>query len=146
MPRTRHSPTENGRFDRAVVYFNAGAFFEAHEDWEDLWHEAEGAERRWLQGLIQIAAAFVHFERGFFARGFVQLIRDGSAKLAGYDGDDWGLDLEDLEARLRPWRRHAERVAAGADLPSEAPPLPRLHYRPGVVPDPLLPGEPPPGP
>ena len=139
MPRDRHAAADNGRFDRAVVYFNAAAFFEAHEDWEELWHDAEGDERRWLQGLIQVAAAFVHFERGFFARGFVQLIREGSARMAGYEGDDWGLDLADLDARLRPWRDHAARVAEGADLRTEAPPLPRLRYRAGVEPDPLLP-------
>ena len=42
-------------FDRGVAHFNARRFYEAHEDWEELWHEAEGDEKRWLQGLIQIS-------------------------------------------------------------------------------------------
>jgi hypothetical protein len=56
--------------DRAVAYWNAGRFHEAHEDWETLWNEAEGARRLWLQGLIQFAAAFHHFEVTGSASGF----------------------------------------------------------------------------
>jgi predicted metal-dependent hydrolase len=37
--------------------FNRGEFFLAHEHWERAWLELAGDERRWLQGLIQIAAA-----------------------------------------------------------------------------------------
>ena len=44
-PLDPEDPLDRGRFDRAVVLFNAGAFYDAHEDWEDLWHEAEGRER-----------------------------------------------------------------------------------------------------
>ena len=76
-----------GIFDRAVRAFNARRFYEAHEDWETLWNDAEGAQRRWLQGLIQIAAGFFHFERGFHDTGFVKLMRQGVAKATGFDSD-----------------------------------------------------------
>ncbi len=111
-------------FDRALRHFNAREFFEAHEDWETLWHEAEGEERLWLQGLIQWAAAFVHFERGFHASGFVKLIREGRQKAASYTGDTWGLDFDRLLQELRPWFEHADRVDAGAPLTEHAPPRP----------------------
>jgi hypothetical protein len=135
----RRGTPSTGRFDRAVVYFNEGAFFEAHEDWEVLWHDARGDERRWLQGLIQLAAAFVHFDRGAHARGFATLFAQSAEKRAGYAGDAWGLDLERLDEDLEPWTVHAERVAAGADLVDGAPAPPTLHYRPGVEPSPSLP-------
>jgi hypothetical protein len=35
--------------------FNRGEFYEAHEHWEDLWNEIDDPDRRWVQGLIQIA-------------------------------------------------------------------------------------------
>ena len=119
--------TDSERFDRAVRHFNQGAFFEAHEDWEDLWHAADGAERLWLQGLIQWAAAFVHFERGFHASGFVKLIREGHAKAVPYTGDTWGLDFQRLLGDMRVWVEHADRVDGGAPLVEDAPPLPRIH-------------------
>lgn len=128
-----------GRFDRAVVLFNHGAYFEAHEDWEVLWLEARGAERRWLQALIQLAAAFVHYERGFFARGFASLLRDASEGFAGYAGPAWGLDLERLAAQIRPWARHAAEVATGTPLGEGAPgAAPQLVYREGYEPAPWL--------
>ena len=125
-------------FDRAVARFNAREPFEAHEDWEHLWHEASGAERTWLQGLIQLAAAFVHVERGFHATGFVKLMREGLAKAAPYDGDAWGLDMPACLATFAPWREHAERVDRGAVFLEDAPAeRPRLVARPDYVPSPL---------
>ena len=45
-------------FVRGALLFDRGAFFEAHEAWEDQWRIAtDETERRFLQGLIQIAAA-----------------------------------------------------------------------------------------
>jgi uncharacterized protein len=35
--------------------FNRGEFYEAHEFWEDVWNEADDPDRRWIQGMIQIA-------------------------------------------------------------------------------------------
>lgn len=44
--------------------FNQEKYFEAHEVLEDLWRKEKGENRRFYQGLIQIAAAFVHIQRG----------------------------------------------------------------------------------
>jgi predicted metal-dependent hydrolase len=45
-------------FVRGARLFDAGAFFEAHEAWEDRWRiTTDETERRFLQGLIQVAAA-----------------------------------------------------------------------------------------
>jgi hypothetical protein len=49
----------NDAFARGARLFDEGAFFEAHEAWEERWRVAtDPAERDFLQGLIQIAAAF----------------------------------------------------------------------------------------
>ena len=45
-------------FVRGARLFDAGAFFEAHEAWEDEWRVVTNdTERLFLQGLIQVAAA-----------------------------------------------------------------------------------------
>ena len=119
---------DQAAFDRAVRLFNERSFFEAHEDWEDLWREAQGEEKRWLQGLIQWAAAFVHYERGFYDTGFVKLIREGRQKAEGYTGGTWGLDFPRLLRDMQPWFEHADRVDGGADLVADAPSEPpRMH-------------------
>lgn len=46
-------------FHRGARLFDACAFFEAHEVWENEWRaETDERTRRFLQGLIQVAAAF----------------------------------------------------------------------------------------
>ena len=42
--------------------FHSGAFFEAHEHWESVWLAAQEPEKTFLQGLIQVAASFHHFQ------------------------------------------------------------------------------------
>jgi hypothetical protein len=122
-----------GLFDRAVAHWNARRYFEAHEDWETLWNDAEGPRREWLQGLIQFAAAFHHYGRGG-ASGFGKLMRSASDKCRGYGGDTEGLDFARLWAELEPWIAHGAAVAAGTPLSKAAPePIPRLHRLPGVV-------------
>ena len=130
-----------GLFDRAVVFFNAEAFFEAHEDWETLWLEAEGARREWLQGLIQFAAGFHHVVRGT-ASGFAKLMRSAAAKAGSYPGDTHGIDFASLWVELAPWIAHGERVGAGAALRAGAPAsFPKIAYKPGVVPMPAAPDD-----
>ena len=75
---------DRSRFARGARLFDAGQFFEAHEAWEERWRVAtDEAERRFFQGLIQIAAAF-HKRFGMRTRspeGARRLLEKGLAKL-----------------------------------------------------------------
>ena len=131
--------TVRGTFDRAVEHWNARRFFEAHEDWETLWNDAEGGKREWLQGLIQFAAAFVHYERGG-AAGFARLVRTAAEKAGGCEGEafGFGIDFDRLWRELTPWVAHGRLVEHGAALSDGAPPSPpRIRHLPGVEPAPL---------
>lgn len=54
---------------KGLEELEAGRPFEAHEEWEALWTRSAGAEKMFLQGLIQLAAACVHLSRGRRAPG-----------------------------------------------------------------------------
>ncbi len=43
--------------------YDAGEFFAAHEAWESVWLEAQEPDKTFLQGLIQVTAAFHHLQR-----------------------------------------------------------------------------------
>ena len=47
-----------------LALFNAGHFWHAHEAWETLWLRSAGEQRRFVQAMIQVAAALVHWQRG----------------------------------------------------------------------------------
>jgi len=86
------------RFADGVRHFNAGAFFEAHEAFEDLLDEVEGDER-WelLVGLIQIA---VGYHKGVAGHpGAARMLRLGGKKLERFPAVAYGVAVERLRHR-----------------------------------------------
>jgi len=64
-----------------IAHFNAGRFFAAHEAWETCWKATADPEaRQFFKGLAQIAAGYVHLQRGN-PRGAQTLLRRGAAHL-----------------------------------------------------------------
>ena len=83
-----------------IELYNGGSYFEAHEAWEEVWLEAETAEREFYQGLIQITAAFVHVTRNEYP-GSVPLLDAGISKLARYGTRKEGIELASFVAGAR---------------------------------------------
>jgi predicted metal-dependent hydrolase len=100
--------------------FHSGAFFEAHEHWESVWLAAQEPEKTFLQGLIQVAASFHHFQRGNLA-GTVSLLRRALLRLDAYPDDFAGVAVAPLRATIRQWLD-----ALGTPRHSPAPALPQL--------------------
>jgi predicted metal-dependent hydrolase len=100
-------------FKRGIDHFNATEFWEAHEAWEELWLAAETDLEQFLQGLIQLAAAYHHVKRGTF-RGAVRLFDAALARLDRFPRPHCGLDLREAEAVAREHRQWTtERLARG---------------------------------
>ncbi|HXQ25136.1 MAG TPA: DUF309 domain-containing protein [Candidatus Acidoferrales bacterium] len=113
---------ERNQFRRGVALFNARKFFEAHEVWEELWLAEPGPEKSFLQGLIQLAAAFHHSGRGN-TRGAQSLLAAGIVKLNRFPGDHRGLALADLRNEAKRWARL---LGAGTKPEAQKPPRIRL--------------------
>ncbi len=99
---------ENAPFRRGIALFNAGKFFEAHEAWEEIWMTETGSEKTFLQGLIQIAAAFHHQIRGN-PRGMKSLLAAGLAKLSRFPATHGGIDVADLRKAAAEWADDSDR-------------------------------------
>jgi predicted metal-dependent hydrolase len=80
--------------------FNAKQFFEAHEAWEEVWLDSERELRHFYQGLIQVAAAFVHLQRNEYP-GTVKLLHEGLRKIEAYPPITLGVDLASLAKASR---------------------------------------------
>ncbi len=74
-------PFDDPRFAQGVELFNAAQWYEAHDVFEALWHETTDPERRWLQGVVQIAVAMVHLGRGN-TNGAAILLGEGLGRLS----------------------------------------------------------------
>jgi uncharacterized protein len=74
---------DDPRFLKGIDEFNQGLFFECHETLEEIWLEEHGEERRFYQGIIQIAAGYFKLQQGVPA-GAIKLWRSGLEKLEPY--------------------------------------------------------------
>ena len=94
-------------FVRGVERFNALEFWEAHEEWEKLWLEAEGDLVEFYQGLIQLAAAYHHMKRGTYS-GAVRLFDASLRRLEPFPSGFLSLDRTEAESAARRHRVSAE--------------------------------------
>lgn len=107
-------------FARGVAFFNKQEFWLAHEAWEEIWLHATGDERIFLQGLIQLAAAYHHVKRGTL-RGAPRLFDAALQKLGRVPNGYRDLDRR---AAIDAAPRHREMVGRGESIPaSEFPEL-----------------------
>ena len=84
---------DDPRFLKGIEEFNQGLFFECHETLEEIWLEEHGEERRFYQGIIQIAAGHFKLEQGVPA-GAIKLWHTGLEKLEPYVPVYLGINLE----------------------------------------------------
>ncbi|MDA4124340.1 MAG: DUF309 domain-containing protein [Thaumarchaeota archaeon] len=56
--------TEEELFAEARSQFNSERYWECHETLESAWRTMEGDEKRYVQGIILVCAAFVHLQKG----------------------------------------------------------------------------------
>jgi uncharacterized protein len=109
---------ENDAYLWGVDLYNAGYFWEAHEAWEGLWRAAPArdvAQRRFLQGLIQCAAACLKAAAGD-AEACRRLAARGLARLESTPvdrgGRSMGVDIERFVVEFRRFTDvHATAVA-----------------------------------
>jgi len=80
------------RLREAVEQFNQGDWYASHDGFEALWHETLEPERTVLQGILQIAVAHLHRERGNF-RGATVLLGEGLGRLSPCGDGALGFDL-----------------------------------------------------
>jgi len=99
---SKSSDHEAELFARGIELFNTRYFFEAHEAWEEIWLHTAPPEKTFLQGLIQVTAAFHHHSRENL-RGTKSLLRAGLAKLEDFPPHHRELNIEKLREATRKW-------------------------------------------
>lgn len=104
---------------RGIELFNEGAFWHAHEAWEELWLVAESDVHQYLQGLIQLAAAYHHVQKGTIS-GAARLFDAALVRLSAFPDPFCGTERAAAEALARIHRalviaalESGERMALG---------------------------------
>ncbi|MGL5080537.1 MAG: DUF309 domain-containing protein [Microcoleaceae cyanobacterium] len=84
-----------GEFWQGIEEFNRGDFYACHDTLEALWMEATEPEKRFYQGVLQIAVALYHLSNQNW-RGTVMLLGEGIHRLDYYQPDYSGINVESL--------------------------------------------------
>lgn len=105
-----------GDLDHGVRLFNDAAFFDAHEALEDVWRVAPKPEKKFLQGLIQVAVALHHHGNGNSA-GARSVLRRAFRNLSLYPENFGGIYSADLLLAISDWQQ-----ALDEGTPVPAPP------------------------
>lgn len=104
---TTARPDYASHFLEGLDRFNARRFWDAHESWETIWLVAESDVEQFLQGLIQLAAAYHHIQRGTL-RGAPRLFEAALKRLSAFPAGFSGVDRASAEAVAR---QHQQWVA-----------------------------------
>jgi predicted metal-dependent hydrolase len=87
------------RYLEGIRLFNEGEFWHAHEQWEACWLQSIEPDTTFYQGIIQAAAALVHWKKGNL-RGLRRNWEKGRPKLVALPASMHGLDLRALIADM----------------------------------------------
>jgi predicted metal-dependent hydrolase len=110
-----NSAERKKKFEVGLEHFNVEKFFEAHEFWEEIWLVESEPEKTFLQGLIQVTAAFHHFQRGN-PDGTESLLASGIVKLLRFPADHRGLAIGDLRDAGKKWARELGNQSSAKEL------------------------------
>jgi len=102
-----------------VELFNRAAFFEAHEALEDVWRAAPQPEKKFLQGLIQVAVALHHHGNGNSA-GARSVLKRAFRNLSLYPEGYGGIDSAPLLRSISEWQRALDEGTPVPALPTIA--------------------------
>jgi len=83
---------EQAQLEHGIALFNSGKFWHSHEAWEEIWkgHPEDG--RFFVQGLIQLAAAYHQLGKRIY-RGVVIHLKQAQERLKLFPPDFLGIDV-----------------------------------------------------
>lgn len=102
-------------YHEGIRLFNQGEFWHAHEQWEQCWLGSHEPDSTFYKGIIQAAAALVHWQR-HNPRGLRRNWEKSRPKLVALAPTMMGLDLRALIADM-------DRMVLAGDAHAPAPQL-----------------------
>ena len=82
-------------FWQGVTQFNQGNFYACHDTLEAVWLDAPESQKKFYQGILQVAVACYHLSNKNW-QGAVILLGEGVKRLSSYEATECGIDLENF--------------------------------------------------
>ena len=85
----------SNKWVRGLELFRSGRYFEAHEEWEEVWREAPQQEKGFYQGMVHLTVALYQAGRGN-VRGARSQLEKARRRLERYFPIYHGVSLKKL--------------------------------------------------
>ncbi|MEM6612138.1 MAG: DUF309 domain-containing protein [Cyanobacteria bacterium P01_C01_bin.72] len=82
-------------FAQGIAEFNQQQFYACHDTLEAIWVDAEEADKRFYQGILQVAVGCYHLSNDNL-RGAIILLGEAVRRLSDYQPDYEGVNVEQL--------------------------------------------------
>ncbi|MEL6579102.1 MAG: DUF309 domain-containing protein [Cyanobacteria bacterium J06621_12] len=82
-------------FERGIAEFNQQEFYACHDTLEAIWVDAAEVDKRFYQGILQVAVGCYHLSNDNL-RGAIILLGEAVRRLADYQPDYEGVNVEQL--------------------------------------------------
>ena len=119
-----------GELYRAIDQYNRRWYVESHETLEDLWMVTPPPGREFMQGIIQLAAAFVHYARREYP-GILKLLDLAIEKLERFEPEAFAVDVTALVRDIRQVRERFTALGEERFLEFDERDSPRIVLRAG---------------
>ncbi|MGD1917649.1 MAG: DUF309 domain-containing protein [Pleurocapsa sp.] len=83
----------SSEFDQGIKEFNQQQFYACHDTLEAIWVDAEETDKRFYQGILQVAVGCYHLSNDNL-RGAIILLGEAVRRLCDYQPDYEGVDVE----------------------------------------------------
>lgn len=87
--------TASPEFERGIAEFNQQQFYACHDTLEAIWIDAPEIDKRFYQGILQVAVGCYHLSNDNL-RGAIILLGEAVRRLCDYQPDYQGVDVEQL--------------------------------------------------
>jgi predicted metal-dependent hydrolase len=98
-------------FWQGVEQFNQQEFYACHDTLEALWMESMEPDKRFYQGVLQIAVALYHLSNQNW-RGAAMLMGEGMSRLDYYQPEYSGINVEQLVTQTSVLLQKVQRAGA----------------------------------
>lgn len=93
------APVPGRDLDAGRRLFDAAEYWHAHEAWEEQWKHDRSPERDFIKGLIQVAAAMLHWRKGAHPTA-AKLMAQARGHLVAHAHPRWECDQTALLAQV----------------------------------------------
>ena len=115
----------DARLREGIGLFNDGQFFQCHDILETLYHEADEAQKPFLEGLVQLAAAFRIFCDFGEIKGPVRMIYQALIRFENYQPTFLAIRVKDFCQAAEAWAKAAEKK----DAQPSATNIPKIQFQ-----------------